>query len=332
MFAEVPLFPEQASTSAEQVDHLLYMLLTFTVPVGLGVAGAVIFFAIKFRRRRPDQSGADIHGSIPLELAWTLIPFLIFLVIYFWGASVYSYIARPPEGSLEVYVVGKQWMWKFQHPEGQREINTLHVPVGRPVKLVMVSEDVIHSFFVPAFRLHQDVLPGRFTYTWFQATKPGTYHLFCSQYCGTNHSGMIGSVIVMEEAEYQNWLSGNADGSLALKGRQLFLKLQCITCHSADARARAPVLEGLYGTDVHLADGRTVRADESYLRRSIVRPRADVVQGYEPIMPPYEGQVDEEEMIQLIAFIKALKPGQTPVRTEESAPPIAAPQGGTTKP
>jgi len=242
--------------------------------------------------------------------------------------------ARPPSGATEVFVVGKRWMWKVQHQTGQREMNELHVPVGRPVQLTLTSEDVIHDFFVPAFRTKIDVLPGRYVQTWFQATKPGRYHLFCSQYCGTNHSGMVGWVTVQEPAEFADWLNKKAEGSLALQGRKLFLKLQCVTCHSANAKARAPVLEGLYGQIVHLQDGRQVVADEAYLRESILKPRAKIVAGWEPIMPTFEGQLadpsvdlsQEEAMIQLLAFLKSLKPGQTPVRTEDFPPPAVNPK------
>src|SRR5262249_37097334 len=238
-------------------------------------------------------------------------------------ANVYFSWARPPDDALEVFVVAEQWMWKMQHLGGQREINTLHVPVGRPVKLIMISQDVIHSFFVPAFRIHQDVLPGRYTTTWFTATRAGRYDLFCSQYCGTNHSVMIGEVVVMEPADYQAWLDQGADGSAATEGRKLFQKLQCLACHSGDSQAKAPLLEGLYNKQVSLQDGRTVRADASYIRKSILYPDADVVVPYQPIMPSYAGQVNEAQIVQRIVFIRSLGPGQTPPRTENAEPPTA---------
>ncbi len=224
-----------------------------------------------------------------------------------------------------MYVVGKQWMWKLQHPEGQREINELHVPVNRPVKLTLTSEDVIHDFFVPDFRAKIDVLPGRYVYTWFQATKIGRFPLYCSQYCGTNHGGMTGFVTVLSPPDYQQWLNSEAEGSLALEGRKLFLKLQCVTCHSGNAKARAPVLENLYGQAVPLKNGQIVTADDTYLRESIVNPEAKVVLGWEPIMPTFRGQVDEEDLIKLIAYIKSLGPGETPVRTEDASPPPVLP-------
>lgn len=325
MFGDLPLFPEQASTSARHVDALFFFICAVTGFMGLLVTVLIVTFTIKYRRR-PNQPVRTPHieGSWRLELFWTVIPFLIMLVIYSWGAIVYVHLTHPPEGGLEVYVVGKQWMWKMQHKGGQREINTLHVPVGRAVKLTLTSEDVIHDFFVPAFRTHIDVLPGRYVTTWFEATKVGRYHLFCSQYCGTGHSAMIGEIVVMERQDYETWL-GRPDGSLAVEGRKLFLKLQCLGCHSADSRARAPVLEDLYRTMVPLTDGSTTLADDTYLRESILRPRAKIVQGWQPIMPTYEGQVTEEELIALVEFIKSLGSGQTPRRNEDFPPPVGAP-------
>jgi cytochrome c oxidase subunit II len=321
----VPLFPEQASTHAAQVDALLFFLLGISGFFTVLIAGLIVYFAVRYRRRADHDRPAPVPSSLKLELTWTLIPLAISLFIFVWGAQVYFSWARPPDDCLEIYVVGKQWMWKFQHLGGQREINRLHVPLGRPVKLTMISQDVIHSFFVPAFRLHQDVLPERYTIAWFHATKAGTYHLFCSQYCGTDHAKMIGEVIVMEPDVFETWLQSGADGSMAAEGRKLFQKLQCVTCHSADAKARAPVLEDLYGGIVPLQDGRTVKADEAYLRESILYPDAKIVAGFQPIMPSFKGMIDEEETLQLIAFIKALRPGRTPRRNEDAENPIALP-------
>ncbi len=237
------------------------------------------------------------------------MPFCIAMVIFVWGAKLFIYWAVAPADSMEVYVVAKQWMWKTQHLGGQREINELHVPLGQPVKLTMISQDVIHSFFVPAFRLHQDVLPGRYTTLWFQATRPGRYHLFCSQYCGTSHADMKGEIVVMEKDAFQAWLESQAEGSPALEGRKLFQKLQCVTCHSANAQTRAPVLEDLFGRQVALNDGRVVTADNNYLRESILNPDAKIVAGFQPIMPSFQGQVTEEELLQLISFLRALQAG-----------------------
>jgi cytochrome c oxidase subunit II len=321
----VPLFPEQATAHAEQVDTLFFFLLLVSGFFIALIGGTLVYFAIKYRRRSDADRPGETPSSLKLELTWSLIPLAIALVIYVWGAQLYFSWARPPDDCMEIYVVGKQWMWKFQHLRGQREINELHVPVNQSVKLTMISQDVIHSFFVPAFRIHQDVLPGRYTTVWFQATKPGKYHLFCSQYCGTDHSKMIGTVIVMEKSDFETWLNAGGDGSMAAEGRKLFQKLQCVTCHSADASARAPVLEDLFGGTVHLKDGRTVQADDAYIRESILDPDAKIVAGFQPIMPSYKGQIDEEEIAQLTAFIKSLRPGQTPRRNEDAEPPLALP-------
>ncbi len=324
MFAQVPLFPEQASTTAVDVDALFFFMCGVTGSLAALITVLVIYFAIKYRHRPGMPPPPQILGSTKLETFWTIVPLGIAIIMFAWGASVYFDMFRPPDDAEEIYVVGKQWMWKIQHKDGQREINELHVPVGRPIKLTMTSEDVIHDFFIPAFRMKHDVLPGRYVSYWFEATRTGTYHLFCAEYCGTGHSSMVGSVVVMEPEAYESWLNSHAEGSLALEGRKLFLQYQCVACHSANARARAPVLERIYGQPVPLQDGRAVRADETYLRESILRPRAKVVAGFEPIMPSYEGQINEEQMIRLIAFLKALGPGQTPPRVEESEPPAAA--------
>ena len=207
-----------------------------------------------------------------LELFWTITPFLVFLVMFWWGANIYLSMAQPPANAIDLYVVGKQWMWKVQHPQGQREINEIHLPLGQPVKLTLTSEDVIHDLFVPAFRTKIDVIPGRYVYEWFTPTEVGTYHFFCSQYCGTSHAGMRGEVHVMDPADYQEWLNLKAEGSLALEGRKLFLKLQCITCHVAGPRARAPILENLYGATVPLRGGGSALADDNYIRESILNP------------------------------------------------------------
>src|SRR6266511_2466794 len=264
MWSGFPLFPEQASTIAGRVDALYYFLVAVSAVMSMLIAGLIIYFAIKYRRRSENEVGAQITGDMRLEVLWTLIPFGIMMVMFVWGASVYFTIYHPPRDALEVQVVGKQWMWKFQHLDGQREINELHVPADRAVKLTMTSQDVIHSFFVPAFRVKFDVLPGRYTTVGFQATKPGQYHLFCAEYCGTQHSGMIGKIIVMEPTQYQAWLSGSVSaGSLASAGQQLFQDLACHTCHRSDTQGRGPQLEGLFGKTVQLQNGQTVQADEN---------------------------------------------------------------------
>ena len=232
------------------------------------------------------------------------------MFIFVWGAIIYFAETRPPRNAMEVYAVGKQWMWKFQHQEGQREINVLHVPVDRDVRMIMTSQDVIHSFFVPAFRIKADVLPGRYTSTWFHATVPGTYHLFCSQYCGTQHSGMVGEVVVMDPAAYQQWAASGSDGSLAQQGEEAFQQYGCSMCHRADYQGRGPNLVDLFGKPVLLDDGRTVIADESYIRESIIFPGAKVVSGFKNIMPNFQGQISEEELIALVAYIKGLGTGR----------------------
>ncbi len=322
MLAQISFVPEQASTIAARVDGLFLYLTVVTVVFTALIAVLIITFAIRYRRRPSNEIPGKVKEFFQLEITWSVIPLVLVMIMFFWGANIYFAIAHPPENALEIYVVGRQWMWKLQHPEGQREINTLHIPVDVPVKLIMTSEDVIHSFFVPAFRTKQDVVPGRYTTTWFQATKVGTYHLFCAEYCGTGHSKMIGQVIVMEQADYQSWLASSADGSMALEGRKLFSKLQCLTCHTGTAEARAPLLEALYNKRVVLTDGQVVRADENYLRESILQPAAKVVAGYRPIMPTYQDQITEEELVRVIAYLKSLQLGQTPSRVEDTPPPV----------
>jgi cytochrome c oxidase subunit 2 len=304
-----PLFPEQASTFAPDVDHLLYYLLTVAVFFTVGIFGAIFYFAIRYRRRSEQELPHVIHGSMPLEILWSVVPFGLTMVMFTWGASIFFRESRPPDDALPIYVVGKQWMWKLQHLDGQREINELHIPLGRAVKLTMTSEDVIHSFYVPAFRTKQDVVPGRYSTTWFRPTKAGKYHLFCAEYCGTNHSRMIGWVYVMEPQDYENWLTGGgATGSLADNGHKLFQSLACANCHKDDGSGRCPVLVGLYGRTVQLTGGGTVKADEAYIRESILQPAAKIVAGYQPIMPTFQGLVTEEDVLQLVEYIKSLTP------------------------
>jgi cytochrome c oxidase subunit 2 len=306
MWSGTPLFPEQASTMAGRVDALYFFLIGVAVFFSVLIAALIVYYAVKYRRRDPRSVGANIRGGLMIEIVWTVIPLLITLVIFVWGASVFFAMASPPAETMNVYVVGKQWMWKFQHLDGHREIDELHVPVGRPVKLIMTSEDVIHDVFVPAFRVKADVLPGRYTTIWFQPTKPGRYHLFCAEYCGTRHSGMTGDVVVMEPSEFQLWLSSGNGETPASSGEKLFADLACNTCHRPDSRSRGPLLNGLYGSTVTLADGRRVIADEDYVRESILNPSAKITAGYQPIMPTYQGLVTEEQLLQLIEHIKAL--------------------------
>jgi cytochrome c oxidase subunit II len=308
MWSGTPLFPEGASTMAGRVDALYFFLLALAGFFSLLIAGLIIVYAVKYRRRAQNDIGETIHGGRILEITWIVIPSLITVVIFVWGASVFFAMSRPPDETLNIYVVGKQWMWKFQHLDGQREINELHVPVGRAVKLIMTSEDVVHDVFVPAFRVKADVLPGRYTHIWFQATRSGRYHLFCAEYCGTRHSGMIGQVVVMEPTEYQAWLSGGAPGeSLAAVGEKLFAELTCNTCHRPDGQGRGPVLVRVFGKTVTLQNGEMVTVDEAYIRESILQPTAKVVAGYQPIMPTFQGIVTEEQLLQLVEYVKSLK-------------------------
>ncbi len=307
----IPLFPERASTIANEVDALYFFLVGLSVVMSVLIATLVVSFAIKFHRRHRDEVGAQVHGGMALELAWTVVPFLTTLVIFFWGAKIYFVMASPPPETLNIYVVGKQWMWKTQHLTGQREINQLHVPVGRPVKLIMTSEDVIHNFSIPAMRVKADVIPGRFVQIWFEPTTPGTYQIFCAEYCGTQHSRMTGQVVVMEANAYQTWLSGGtAEGSLASTGEKLFADLACNTCHRPDSRGRGPVLQNLYGHPVQLLDSTVVTADENYLRESILTPAAKVTAGYQPVMPAFQGLVSEEQLLALIEYVKSLSTQQ----------------------
>ena len=302
-----PLFPVQASTVASRVDNLYFFLVAVSAFFAVLVTVLVIVFAIKYRRRHANEIGAPIHGSLALELVWTGIPFIIAMVMFVWGASVYFAIVRPPAETLDIYAVGKQWMWKFQHRGGQREINELHVPINTPVRIILTSEDVLHDLYLPAFRVKMDAIPGRYTQLWFNATKAGRYHLFCAEYCGTKHSGMIGSVYVMQQNEYQAWLTGGAaEGSLAQQGEKLFTDLACITCHSAASGQRGPVLEGVFGSTVELASGERVTADAEYIRESILNPQAKIVAGFPPIMPTFQGQVNEQQVLALTEYIRSL--------------------------
>jgi len=307
-----PLFPEVASTVATGVDRLYFFLTGVTGFFTVLIFLFIFYFAVRYRRR-PDRVAEQLnpdaeHKSIGLEIAWSVIPFMITFVMFTWGSSLYMANSRVPDQAMDVYVVGRQWMWKIQHPNGRREINELHVPVGQPVKLTMASQDVIHSFFIPAFRVKQDVVPGRYVTMWFQPTRAGEYHLFCAEYCGTYHSGMIGRVVVMEPEDFQNWLGGVTGESPAQTGEKLFSELNCVDCHATGARQRCPQLGGLYGSDVLLEDGSKAKFDENYIRESIINPNAKIVKGYPPVMPTYRGQVSEEQILHLIAYIRSLTP------------------------
>ncbi len=326
MFPNFPVWPVRAAVSASNLDALFIFLLCVTGIVTIMIFILITVFALRYRHTVVDKP-TPILGGLALETTWSLVPFGIFLIFFVWGAVIYFQERTAPANSMQIYVVAKQWMWKLEHADGQREINELHVPVDRDVKLIMTSQDVIHSFFIPAFRVKQDVLPGRYTTLWFHATRPGTYHLFCAEYCGTQHSGMIGSIIVMNPAGYEAWLSGGgAEGSLASTGQKLFQQLGCGSCHRSDTQGRGPNLEGVFGKPVLLEDGRTVVADENYVRESILNPGAKIVAGFKNIMPSFQGVVNEEQLLSLIAYIKSLQGSQQrePVSNRPPVPNVSA--------
>jgi cytochrome c oxidase subunit 2 len=303
----IPLFPQQASTFASDVDGLYFFILGVTAFFAVLVVTLVTIFAVRFRRRHAAQVGTPVHGALALEITWTFIPLVLAMMMFYWGATVYFTMAKPPQNAMEIYTVGKRWMWKFQHVTGQREINELHVPLNTPVKLIIGSEDVIHSVYVPAFRVKMDAVPGKTTTLWFTATKPGRYHLFCTEYCGQRHSGMVGWVEVMEPAAFQTWLSGGpVPTDMAAAGEKLFADLACVTCHRKGDVGRGPALEGVFGRQVMLAGGGTITADEAYVRESIVNPQAKLVAGFQPLMPTFQGLISEEQLNQLLAYIKSL--------------------------
>jgi len=330
MLADFPLFPEQASTAARTVDTLYLFLVALTGTVSILIWIVIFYFAIKYRRRPDNELAQEQEPPKALELTWTIVPTIIFLGIFVWGAWAFFHVQRVPDDAIEVYATGRQWMWKFQHASGQREINTLHVPVNRPVKITFASEDIIHSLWFPAFRVKADVLPSRYRTMWFQATKTGRFHIFCAEYCGTLHSGMTGWVEVMEPTAYQRWLAGGSEGSMASQGEQLFQKYACNTCHTNDATGRGPVLAGLYGKTIQLADNRNVVADDNYIRESILNPQAKIAKGFTPIMPTFQGQVSEEDLMRLLAYVKSLGQPQTSSLAVESPRSLQTSAGAPT--
>jgi cytochrome c oxidase subunit 2 len=329
------LLPQQASNFASSVDRLTLFLVLVSLFFTVLIAVLVVYFAIHYRRRAPGQHAHPTgptaagepaaqtqdtgHGqALALEITWTVIPLILVTVMFVAGAKVFVHTQQAPKDAMEIYVMGKRWMWHIQHPTGAREINELHVPVGKAIKLVMISEDVIHDFGLPAFRTKQDVLPGRYTSEWFVPTQPGAYHIFCDQYCGADHAKMVGTVYVMEPEKYRQWLEGrpSADDPPRVAGEKLFAQYGCVTCHST----RGPTMAGLYGRRVQLEGGQTVVADENYLRESILYPSAKIVAGFPPIMPSFRGQLSEEQVMQLVAYIKSL--------AGASSEPMAVPSAG----
>jgi cytochrome c oxidase subunit 2 len=305
----IPLKPTAASSIAEGVDHLYFFLTVITLFFTILIFGTIFFFMIKYRRRSPNEIPEDTKEHLGLELTWTIIPTVITIFIFVWASSLYFENSRPPEAATEIFVVGKQWMWHIQHPEGVREINELHVPVNVPISITLTSDDVIHDFYIPAFRVKKDAVPGRYTSLWFQATKIGTYHIFCGQYCGADHAEMIGWVYVMSAPDYAAWLTGGSKNeSMAQTGERLFTQLGCVTCHVAEGTGRGPSLVGLYGKPQKLRDGSTKVVDETLIRQAIVNPNSILLPNYPPIMPTFQGQINEEQVLQLIAYVKSLGP------------------------
>jgi len=311
MWQGFPLRPEQASTIARGIDHLYYFLtavdLFFTVVIFL----TIFYFAVKYRRRSEDDRPPKTETLLQLELTWTIIPAILCAVMFIWSSSLFIRNSRPPTASTEIFVIGRQWMWKLQHPEGKSEINELHIPVNKPIKLTMTSEDVIHDFFIPAFRVKKDVVPGMYSSIWFEATQTGKYHLFCAQYCGTSHSQMTGWVYVMKPTDYEQWLSGGLRSeTMASAGAKLYEQYACITCHGT---GKGPPFVDLFGSSVKLQDGKTVVVDNAYLRESILFPSEKIAAGYPAIMPTFKGQLSEEQVLQLVAYIKSLHTEERPM-------------------
>lgn len=316
--SQVPHIPAEASSIALQSDLLNLFITVVTVIFSAGIFLAIIFFAVRYRRgTKVDRSNPPTHNTL-VEIAWTAIPLGILMVMFVWGAALFLNLRSVPKGATEIYVVGKQWMWKIQHPEGRWEMNELHVPLGRPIMLNMTSEDVIHSFFIPEFRVKQDVIPGSYTRLWFTATQVGTYHLFCAEFCGTLHSGMVGTVTVMEPAEYQTWLAtGKTSGTLAAEGERLFTSFGCNGCHGPNSSVRAPRLEGMFGKPVAIQipqpgvpleriEATTIIADDRYVHDSILLPEKEVAAGFAPIMPTFKNQITEEQILMITAYLKSL--------------------------
>jgi cytochrome c oxidase subunit 2 len=294
---------------AGHVDRLFFFLVGVSAFFAILIFALIIYFAVKYRSRPGRERAEATRTYVFLEVIWIVIPLGLTMIMFFWGAKLFLTIYRPPANAMEIFVVGKQWMWKFQHPTGQLEIDELHIPIGKPIKLTMISEDVIHDLFVPAFRIKRDVLPDRYTTVWFQATQTGRYRFFCAQYCGTEHSLMVGWVDAMKPADFQKWISGSpAAASLEEAGAGLFLKLGCSSCHGSTGSNLGPALAGIYGSQVVLTNGHIVVADDSYIRESIINPEAQVVAGYQPVMPTFKGQVSDQQMMQLIAYLKSMSP------------------------
>jgi cytochrome c oxidase subunit II len=316
VLAQFQFFPPQGTNLAGEVDLLFWSMAGLSGLVLLIIGSVILYFLAKYRRNVSVDRTAVPSSSLRLEIAWTIVPLLIFMGTFGWGATLYFRKNQVPGDAIEIHVIGKQWMWKLQHLQGKREINELHVPVGKTVKLLMTSEDVIHSFFLPDFRVKQDVLPGKYTTEWFQATKTGTYPIYCAQYCGRDHALMIGRVVVLEPEAFKEWLTSGVTVGAAREGENLFHQYGCSGCHSTNSSVRSPLLNGIFGKPVALQDGRIVTADESYLRDCILVPRSQVVAGYEALMPSFQGRLSEDELFQLVTYIKSLTPQENGITTK----------------
>ena len=323
------LAPPQASSISPRLDMLFNVVFALAFVISLGVCLVILFFCFRYRQGTKVDRSHPPDRNMKLEAVWILTPLLLSMIVFVWATRLFFDLYQAPPGSMEIYVVGKQWMWKLQHSEGQREINELHVPIDRPVRLILNSQDVIHSFTVPAFRIKQDAVPGRTTTAWFEATKPGRYPLYCSQYCGLDHAHMNGWVYVMTQADYQQWLrkTGTGQGTMAAQGAKLFQQYGCSGCHVASNAVRAPVLAGLYGRPVPLSDGQIVTADDAYIHDSILLPNAQITAGYAAVMPPYKGVVSEEQVLQLTAYIKSLNLADVQTETGRSPDGTNRPEG-----
>ena len=324
------LYPPEASKIAPQMDALyFFMVLVSLIGLTIVILLVVSFSVLYSKKRHPVP--VQIEGSTMLEATWTIIPLGLFLIMFVWGSLIYFRVYTPPANAMNIYVVGKQWMWKAEHPGGQHEIDSLHVPTGRAIQLTLISQDVFHSFSIPAFRVKREAIPGRYTTVWFEATTPGTYHLFCTQYCGTDHSHMIGDVVVMTPDDYKKWLAGSTSGaSLAQNGERLFASLSCTACHNARPDARGPNLANVFGSKLTLANGQTRQVDEAYLREAILNPSQNVTQGYVPIMPTYQGQISEDGVIALVEYIKSLNSDYRVQQTTTTTTLLPESEGKTT--
>ena len=323
LIAALHVLPESASTIAPKVDAIFWGLLAISALMTLALFAVITFFLIRYRHTSDVDRTLSRLSPTYLEVTWTAIPIVIFMGLFVWGAIVFAEASKPPPDAMPIYVVGLQWYWDVQHENGRHEIGDLHVPVGQPVQLIMTSPDVIHDYFIPAFRIKRDVMPGKYTTQWFTATKPGKYRIFCNQYCGTKHSEMGGFVYAMRPDDYEDWLgaqNGTGQESVAQTGARLFRQFSCSGCHGANSSVHAPSLSGIYGHPVPLEDGTFVVADDQYIHDSILKPNSQIVAGYKPIMPNYTGQMSEQDVIALVAYIKSLS--QTAPPTDASAPPI----------